>query len=99
MLVDVFNLIYVALSRLSTVAGSVFSAYIDLGVPLEKLVTIPTVPASIPISRMPIMLEINEPTRGRAPCHARRHQPYYHLPAIGYRKSRIKKEGEHYRWL
>ena len=51
----------------STIAGSVLSAYISLGVPPENLVTasVMSIPASIAISKMRLP-ELDEPvTRGR----------------------------------
>ncbi len=53
-------------SGFSTIAGSVLSAYISMGVPPENLVTssVMSIPASIAISKMR-MPEVDEPvTRG-----------------------------------
>src|SRR6266581_4364139 len=58
---------YLSIQGFSTIAGSVLSAYISLGVPAQNLITasIMSIPASIAISKVRVP-ELEEPvTRGR----------------------------------
>ncbi len=75
-------------SGFSTIAGSVMTAYINLGVPPTNLVTssVMSIPASIAISKMRIP-ELDEPvTRGRVTIDRGEQKGKQPVRALDFRK-------------